>query len=538
MSIAVTDRFGPASASGPSSGPSSQPSSGLSLRRRDFLATAAAAAAASGVMAQEKAAESPPADFEGVVRLARRSAASPYQEPTQTLAAPFRDLSYDAYRAIRFRAERGLWVGEQRGFTADLLPPGSIYTQSVKIFVVEDGVSRPLDFDVSALTFGEAYFGAVAPDPQAMAGLAWTGFRLRYPLNRPESQDEIAVFQGATYFRAVARDQIYGLSARALAIRTGAPEGEEFPSFTQFWLHRPDPDASAVTVHALLDSRSVAGAYEFVVRPGAETTMDVRSVLFPRETLTEYGLAPLTSMYFFGPKDRRRASDFRDAVHDSEGLRMITGSGERVWRPLSNPAALQLSTFVDENPRGFGLVQRDRDFAHYQDAEARYDLRPSAWIKPSGEWGRGGVRLVEIPTPNEFNDNVVAFWRPDAPMEAGSERRIDYRLVWTGQVADSAPLARVVSTRIGAAVNAPDKLTVVVDFDLGERALDDLRPRAEASRGLIEGVTLSRLPTEMRVRAAMTVAPPGDGEIEFRLQLLAPDETPASETWLYRWSAA
>jgi glucans biosynthesis protein len=406
----------------------------------------------------------------------------------------------------------------------------------VAIHVVEDGAARRVPFDASTLEFDERYFGAASPDLSNVADLQWTGFRLRYPLNRLEVQDEFVVFQGASYFRAVARDQIYGLSARALAIRTGTQQGEEFPRFTDFWLHRPARDATEITVHALLDSVSVSGAYEFIIRPGAETTMNVRSALFPREDLAECGVAPLTSMYFFGPKDSRRARDFRDAVHDSEGLQMITGTGERVWRPLSNPAALKISTFVDHNPLGFGLIQRPRAFSHYQDAEARYDLRPSAWIKPSGDWGAGGVRLVEIPTPNEFNDNIVAFWRPDAPLKADDEHRFDYRIVWAGQIGDSAPLAKVVATRIGDAVTAPGKLTIAVDFDVSSRGLEELRTLAEASRGAIEGVTLALLPEDRRVRAAILFTPPEDGEAEFRLQLLAPDGAPASETWLYRWS--
>ena len=215
-------------------------------------------------------------------------------------------------------------------------------------------------------------------------------------------------FQGASYFRAVARDQLYGLSARGLALGTGGPEGEEFPLFRQFWIHEPEVAATSLTIHALLDSPSVTGAYEFVVRPGVETVMDVRSVLFPRVELTGAGIAPLTSMYFFGPKSRARIDDYRDAVHDSSGLQMVTGAGERIWRPLDNPLALQFSAFSDHDPQGFGLTQRERAFIHYEDAEARYERRPSAWVAPSNAWGQGSVVLVEIPTDT---GSMTMSWR-------------------------------------------------------------------------------------------------------------------------------
>ncbi len=249
----------------------------------------------------------------------------------------------------------------------------------------------------------------------------FSGFRLRAPLNRAEHFDEFVVFQGASYFRAVAKGQEYGLSARGLALKTGDARGEEFPFFRTFWIERPRPEANTVVVHALLDSDSTTGAYRFTIRPGDPTVMDVEMTLYPRVELTHVGLAPLTSMFFFGPNDRVGIDDFRPAVHDSDGLAIWNGRGEWLWRPLINPETLQVSAFVDDNPRGFGLLQRHRAFADYQDLEAHYERRPSLWVETIGEWGSGAVQLVEIPSKSEYHDNVVAFWRP-RPTVTGTSR--------------------------------------------------------------------------------------------------------------------
>ncbi|MDF2234033.1 glucan biosynthesis protein G [Albimonas sp. CAU 1670] len=517
-----------------------------SLDRRRFIAGAGAtallsAAAASTTSAAARAEETAPAafDFEDVVARARTLAGETYQRKTQSPGGPFADLGYDKYRSIRYREDRRIWRGENRGFELDLMAPGSIYTDRVNVSVIENGAARPLPFDASALHFDPERFGlpdGVAPEG-AGEGLSWTGFRIRFPINRPEAMDEVAVFQGASYFRGVARNQIFGLSARALAIKTGAPGGEEFPIFTDFWVHRPDENAAEILVHALLDSPSVAGAYEFLVRPGAETTMDIRSVLIPRDDIAEIGVAPLTSMYYFGAKERGRVDDYRDAVHDSSGLQMLTGAGERLWRPVQNPATLQMSFFQDENPKGFGLVQRQREFAAYSDAEARYEKRPSAWVAPVQGWGKGGEMLVEIPTQSEFNDNIVSFWRPAQALEAGQTYSFDYRLYWCNLPPDDAPTARVVSTRGGRSIHEDGTRLLAVDFELGDRGMAGLEPRAESSGAPLENVHFYGLPGGTRARVVLRFAPPVGAGAEFRLQLFdTTTHAPVSETWLYRWT--
>lgn len=511
-----------------------------------WMAAGSCAMAATGAFAEQMVGDAAPAagesaaafSFDTVVELAREAAAGAFEAQRLELRAPFADLDYDRYRAIRPRPERRLWHGEQRGFEVDLLPPGMLYHDRVDISVVADGTATAVAFDPDLFHYHPDYFpyaDGAAPD-DAPRDLGYSGFRVRFAINRPDVLDEFLVFQGASYFRAIARDQLYGLSARGLALGAGAPEGEEFPVFRQFWIYRPEPGATTIRIQALLDSPSVAGAFEFEAQPGAETTMDVRSVLFPRTDLLSAGIAPLTSMYFFDPKSRAGIDDYRNAVHDSSGLQMITGAGERLWRPLDNPTTLQFSAFVDRDPQGFGLAQRERDFARYEDAEARYERRPSAWVTPRGDWGEGSVTLIEIPTANEFHDNIVTFWRPAHALAAGAEHRFDYRLHWSDQPPDSPPLARVAATRGGASVNDPERRSLIIDFELGDLAFDGLEPRASASAGAITSVALTRLPATGRARAALGFDPDDAELAELRLVLVDAEGRRASETWLARWT--
>ncbi len=232
------------------------------------------------------------------------------------------------------------------------------------------------------------------------------------------------MFQGASYFRAVAQHLLYGLSARGLAINTAEPSGEEFPAFTHFWIERPAPRASSIVIYALLESASTTGAYRFTVQPGVETVMDVELTLFPRADMHVVGIAPLTSMFLFDETNRGRLDDYRPEVHDSDGLQITSKTGEHIFRQLANPIKLQVSTFTTQPPQGFGLVQRSREQSDFQDFENLYERRPSAWVEPKGDWGAGAVELVEIPSGRESNDNIVAFWRPAQASESGTSGAI------------------------------------------------------------------------------------------------------------------
>lgn len=474
--------------------------------------------------------------YESVVRLARERAQDDADMNFGALSGIFSDLSYDAYRAIR---PKPMPLGtENVNLVFDALPPGSLFSNPVRLSVIREGATYDLRFDTDIFSFGEDHF-----DPEAVArfresdppdDLGYSGFRLRGPLNRPDKLDEFVVFQGASYFRAVARDMIYGLSARGLAIGTATPEGEEFARFLHFWIETPEPNATNVRVRALLESDSCAGAFEFDISPGETTVMQTRCTLFPRRKIDHIGIAPLTSMFYFGPSGRSRVDDFRDAVHDSSGLQMITGAGRRIWRSLANPPTLQVSAFADENPKGFGLTQRHRDFDYFQDAEARYDRRPSCWIEPLGNWGRGTVVLVEIPVKAEFHDNIVAFWRPEAPVRpAETGHEFSYRIHWCPRPPDYAPFGRVYALRSGAAVNAPEKRVFVVDFVKEEPWAEDLSVHARAAGAPIAGVALHPLPDGKSMRASFTI-PVSDAPVtEFEMTLMGPNG-PESETWLYR----
>ena len=521
------------------------------MKRRQFLNAATALAAGGHLIAtpaqaqqagasegddQQPAAPRPSVfGFEEVAALAAERASRDYKQPVSKLVGSFADLNYDEYRGIRFRADRDP-LGQNPGFRLDLLPPGAIFYEPVKISIVRDGVPQLMAFDPTMLDFDPAQFPD-GVDLETVGDMGWSGFRMRTILNRPGMMDEFLVFQGASYFRAVARGTLYGLSARGLAIRTGSPDGEEFPLFTDFWVHQPAPDARSVRVHAILDSKSVTGAYQFDVSPGAVTMIRTRMALFPRVNLAGAGIAPLTSMYWFGPASRRNIDDYRPAVHDSDGLQMTTGANMSLWRALSSPKALQISSFVDTHPKGFGLIQRARDFVDFQDAEAMYHLRPSAWVEPDSDWGEGEVRLIEIPVENEFNDNIVTYWQPKEALAAGQRHDFRYRLSFAPIAPSSIPLAKVVQTRSGRSINADTNYSYVVDFELGLFDQDLPEPRVSAASGDIVHAYVKPLPDQNVLRLAFEYAPGNASVSDLQASLHGKDGVTLSESWITRWSA-
>lgn len=473
-------------------------------------------------------------DAETVAALARALAAKPFQPQSKALPASLEKIGYDQYRSIRFNPAQALWRSEGLPFQAQFFHRGFFFRDRVDVYQVADGRATPVVYRPSQFTFE----GVAAPKEN---DLGYAGFRLHAPVNRPDYFDEVAAFLGASYFRAVAKGQAYGLSARGLALKTGGP-AEEFPVFRAFWLERPARGADRITVHALMDSPSVAGAFRFTITPGVETLFDVSARLFPRVDLDQAGIAPLTSMFQFDSNDRLGIDDYRPAVHDSDGLGMVNGRGEQIWRPLQNPSAIQESAFEDTNPRGFGLMQRKRAFADYADSEAHYEKRPSLWIEPVGDWGEGAVHLLELPTADEFHDNIVAFWRPKQPLAAGREHRFDYRMHWCNQHSWKPELATVTRTRIGGLTfgeNAGRARLVVIDFDggrlegLGEGA--KVRADVSASKGKIANVTAHPNPGAGGWRLGFELVPGAERSIELRA-VLGDDRGPLTETWLYRWT--
>lgn len=440
------------------------------------------------------------------------------------------DLSYDQYRDIRFRGDASIWRDENRSFTLDLLHPGFLFKTPVQISIVNEGEARELPFTTEVFDYGP-----LVDRPEGAGDLAWSGFRVRTHLNRTDVLDEFLVFQAATYFRAIGRGQVYGLSGRGLAVKTADPKGEEFPQFTRFWIERPEPGATTLVIHALLESPSLTGAYTFLVEPGDEMLMTVNVTLYPRVELKRFGLAPLTSMFLFDDTNRERFDDFRSAVHDSDGLQMISGRGEHIFRPLANPAELQVSAFPDQSPKGFGLMQRSRAFGDFHDAEARYELRPSAWVEPAGDWGKGYMQLVEIPTVWETSDNIVAFWQPARTWAAGKSYPYSYRVRWGKNPPGNAGLARVAATRIGAAGEA-GQLLFVLDFDPPGPMPQRLDIQVNASRGKVGAIGGLQIGPTGQYRVSFRFNPENNDVSELRLIVSANGE-PWSETWLYRYTA-
>ncbi|MFP5404773.1 MAG: glucan biosynthesis protein [Gammaproteobacteria bacterium] len=473
------------------------------------------------------------APFDGsmVRQLARELAQSPYKAPNDPLPPELKDLNYDAYRAVRFRPESALWREENLPFRVEFFHRGFLFTARVDIYVVNEGRAKAVPYSPSQFSFGNT------PPPKPDAALGFAGFRLHYRLNRPDYFDEVAVFLGASYFRAVAKGQVFGLSARGLSISTADPKGEEFPSFRSFWIERPAQGAQSIVVHALLDSPSTTGAYRFTIRPGEATVTDIEVALYPRAEIAQPGLGTLTSMFLFDSQDRIGIDDFRLAVHDSGGIAIHTGNGERLWRPLANPRDLQVSGFADTNVRGFGLLQRERKFDDYEDLEAQYEKRPSAWVEPIGDWGEGQVQLYEIPTHNEHNDNIVAFWRPKEPLQPKREYLYTYRLHWTNNDPNAENLATFAHTRQGGASGSLRLFVLDAVGTTLEKLPRDAQVRGDVSAGsgkIIDVVTQPN-PHTGGWRLSFFLDPEKATSVDLRARLMR-EQDALSETWVYRWT--
>lgn len=425
-------------------------------------------------------------DFDDVAAQAQVQAQRPYQAATRNPPAELRALDYDGYRDIRFQPEHAVWHADKLPFELMFFHLGKNQTAPVRINEVTPQAIRHIRYNSADFDYGKNKLS-----PQRWGDIGFAGFRAHYALNNTQYKDELVVFLGASYFRALGAGQHYGLSARGLAIDTVGGQVEEFPRFSEFWIVRPSADADALTVFALLDSPRSSGAYQFDIRPGAETVVTVRARVFLRAEVATFGIAPLTSMFAFG-ENQPHPTDFRPEVHDSDGLMVATGDGEWLWRPLLNPKSTLTTSFAMRGLRGFGLMQRDRNFSSYEDSEARYELRPSAWVEPLGSWGPGRVELMQLSTPDETNDNIVAYWVPAVPPAVGKPFDFSYRLHWQGQTMQRPPGAWVVQTRIGHgfAELGQGEQQYIVDFT---------------------GPTLASLPAGAAVKAM--VSAPANGQI-------------------------
>jgi periplasmic glucans biosynthesis protein len=488
--------------------------------------------------AQPTSATTKPFDFSEVERKAKELAGKAYQRDDAGLPDFLANLDYDQYRDIRFKPDKALWLDEGLPFHTQLFHRGFMFRDRVNINVVDKGASSRLAYSPELFDFGKNSLPAAPP-----AELGFAGLRFHHPLRRDEVFDEVAVFLGASYFRAVGLGQAYGLSARGLAIDTGLPKAEEFPIFREFWIEKPAKGATELVLNALLDSPSVTGAYRFVLRPGLDMKIDVTSHLFFRKAVERFGIAPLTSMFFHGENTDRFVDDFRPEVHDSDGLQMGRSNGEWVWRPLNNPKHLRISVFRDNNPAGFGLMARDRAFDHFQDLEARYHERPSAWVEAIGEWGLGSLYLIEIPSDAEKYDNIVAFWMPDQPTGEGKDYTFRYRLHFTLEDINATGFGRAVSTRIGGSgtdVLSSEGRKFVVDFESDAMKLFSEKAKVEAdvsaSTGKVGNITVHKNNETGGWRLSFELTPEKDKDpVELRALLKSNGET-LTETWVYQWS--
>ncbi|AZD27193.1 glucan biosynthesis protein G [Pseudomonas chlororaphis] len=428
-------------------------------------------------------------NLDDVSAKAKDLAGQKYEAPRSNLPNEFREMKFADYQKIRFLPEKAEWAKQKTPFKLSFYHQGMHFDTPVKINEITANTVEEIKYDSTRFDFGDLKF-----DPKATEQLGYAGFRVLYPINKADKQDEIMTMLGASYFRVVGKGHVYGLSARGLAIDTALPSGEEFPRFTEFWIQQPKPTDKHLVIFALLDSPRATGAYRLTLRPGSDTIVDVKAKMFLRDKVGKLGIAPLTSMFLFGANQPSKVLNYRRELHDSSGLSIHAGNGEWIWRPLNNPKHLAVSNFSVENPRGFGLLQRGRDFSHYEDLDDRYDKRPSAWIEPKGDWGKGTVDLVEIPTADETNDNIVAFWSPEKQPEPGQAFDFAYRLHWT---MDEASL------------HSPDSAWVEQTLrSTGDVKQSNLIRQPDGSVAYLvdfEGPSLAALPEDTEVRSQVSV---------------------------------
>ena len=491
--------------------------------------------------------------LDDVAALASQRAAQPFKPAQQAVPPELAKMDYDDYRDIRFKPDSTLWRADKLAYEANFFHVGR-HGDSVRVNEITPAGVKHLPYDPARFNFGKNKLS-----PKSWGDIGYGGVRFFSNLNSPTYKDELIVFSGASYFRALGTGQRYGLSARGLAVDTAGPAKEEFPRFTDYWLEKPAVEGGPLTIYALMDSERMTGAYRFDVKPGEQTVTEVHARIYMRPTdkpVTTLGIAPLTSMFFFG-ENQPRPGDFRPEVHDSDGLMIATddgqGGGEWLWRPLQNPATPLVTSFAMQRLKGFGLMQRDRNFHSFEDTEARYELRPSAWVTPLSGFGAGRVELLQFATPDETHDNVAAYWVPEKMPAAGEPLDLAYQIAWQGKTQQLPPNGWVTQTRRGIGYNklGADALGQQVQFvvDFAGPALDALPGDAKveavttasanarvveslAYRNPATGAWRMTLRVERLKSADPTQAKQANQPIELRAFLQNNQHT-LSETWTY-----
>lgn len=519
-----------------------------------FLATAAASLAlpssdawAGGLALGEAKAFS----WDGLVEEARLLAKQAYRPAAQPDAGVLEQIDWEAHGKIRFKPEDALFSKGPGQYPVAFFHPGRFFKLPVRMYRL-DQLSGKAGFLAHEILYDKNHFDMPADSPAQRLGskTGYAGFRIQESRTGDQThldwrQNDWAAFLGASYFRAIGDEYQYGLSARGIAIDTAVKNvAEEFPAFTRFYFEPSTQDSDAITIYALLDGPSIAGAYRFVLTRSKGVLMDVDANLFLRRDVERFGIAPITSMYWFSQKDKPFQEDWRPEVHDSDGLALWTGSNEHVWRPLINPSGINVSYFVDKNPKGFGLMQRERHFDEYLDG-VHYERRPGLWVEPVGDWGEGSVQLVELHTKEEIYDNVVAMWVPNQKARAGNSYRLSYRLHWQAEEPFKTSLARCVATRIGRGgepgKRPPGVHKFEVEFKGGELAglAPGISPQAVLSctGGKISNATTEAVPDGDAGHWRAFFDLEAKETVDIRLFLKSGEKT-LTETWLYQFQPA
>jgi glucans biosynthesis protein len=529
------------------------------IDRRSVLAAAGASIAISalGIPARAsntaglKLGKPEPFSFDSLTQEMRSRAAHPYARAKPLPREILDRIDYEAHGKIKFNSDYALFRDGPGVFPVTFFHLGHFFPNPVRMYVLgaagESSTCREIIYDPDYFTMP-----ANSPARELPKGAGFAGFRFQESRLGDQQQldwhkNDWVAFLGASYFRGIGELYQYGLSARGIAINVAsANHPEEFPDFTRFYFEPPADDSHEVVVYAALEGASITGAYRFLMRREKAVRMEIEARLFMRENVSQLGIAPMTSMYWFSETSKATATDWRPEVHDSDGLAIWTGKGERIWRPLNNTQHPSTSAFSDKAPRGFGLSQRDRQFDHYLDG-VRYERRPSLWVEPLGDWGEGSVVLVELPTDDEFHDNIVAMWVPKNPPQAGTQLQLRYRLHWNADEPYQTPLARCVATRLGRGgepgkPRPPGVRKLVVEFFGGPLAGLPFGTKPEpiltATSGRFSNVFTEPVPDGIdgHWRASFDFAADGPGIVEMRLFLKSGEQT-LSETWLYQYVA-
>ncbi|WP_018267097.1 glucan biosynthesis protein [Methylosinus sp. LW4] len=479
--------------------------------------------------------------LEDVARRARDLAGAPFEAAPPQLPDELAKLDFDSFRDLRFRPEKALFSNIPGSFRLHTFHLGFLYKRPVTVNTIRDGIPTPIPYSAALFDYGRNKFERTLP-----INIGFAGFRLHFPLNDPHVHDEVISFLGASYFRFLGRGQRYGLSARALCVDCG-DNTEVFPFFREFWIETPQPGGNRITFYALLDGEAATGAYRFDLTTGQDSTIDVQATIFPRRK-AKFGLAPLTSMYLTGENDRRMRDGFRTELHDSDGLLVHGESKEWLWRPLANAPIARLTTFSDPNIRGFGLMQRDRNFETYQDIDLAYERRPSYFIEPQGSWGEGAVELLELPTLDETNDNIVAAFVGAQPLEIGKPFSYAYRITSLLDLPRLSPNGRAVNTfeAPARALGSSEATTLgahrfIVDFAGGDLAYyvndpGQVEVVASATNGTVIRSSVAANPHIDGMRVMFDIAVKSGQTADIRAFLKAGPLT-LTETWTYPWTA-